>query len=67
MGKPCLVTRRKVFGDYSNQFGDIDEMVSKLLYLIDNSEEEGVKLQKYILDNHNAKNIAEQIWLKLQS
>lgn len=61
MGKPCLVTRRRVFGDYEWQFSGVDELVEKIKILLDKPEE-GEKLREYILKNHNAKDIAEQIW-----
>lgn len=61
MGKPCLVTRRRVFGDYAWQFSNVDEMVSKLEFLLKHPEE-GEKLREYILKNHNAKDKAEEIW-----
>lgn len=60
MGKPCLVTRRKVFGDYPWQFSTVDEMVEKLKYLL-GAPEEGEKLREYILENHDAKKIACEI------
>ena len=60
-GRPCLVTRRKVFGDYEWQFSTVDEMVEKLM-ILSKHPEEGEKLREYVLKNHNAKNIADQIW-----
>jgi len=62
MGKPCLVTRRKVFGDYPWQFSTIDEMVEKIDKLMSNPWEEGKKLREYIIQNHSAEKIAGQIW-----
>lgn len=61
MGKPCLVTRRKVFGDYEWQFSTVDEMVEKIKVLLTRPEE-GEKLRDYILQHHDAKKIAESIW-----
>jgi glycosyltransferase involved in cell wall biosynthesis len=61
LGKPCLVTRRAVYGDYPWQFSSVDEMVKKLKILLDNPNE-GEKLQKFVLENHDAKKIAEEIW-----
>lgn len=61
MGKPCLVTRRKVFRDYRWQFSGVDELIRKLQVLLD-CPQEGEKLREYVLENHNAKDIAEQIW-----
>ena len=66
MGKPCLVTRRKVFGDYKWQFTGVDEMVDKIDYLLKHPEE-GNKLRKYVLKYHDAKRIAEEIWQILES
>ena len=67
MGKPCLVTRRKVFGDYEWQFRDVTEMVSKLKELLRKPRQEGQKLRKFILENHDAEQIGGQIWSLLQS
>ena len=66
MGKPCLVTRRRVFGDYEWQFSGVEEMVEKIKILLDKPEE-GTKLRTYILQNHDAKKIAEDIWEILKS
>lgn len=65
-GKPCLVTRRKVFGDYEWQFSGVDEMVWKLQILLQ-AKEEGEKLREYVLRNHDAEKIAEEIWSVLSS
>ena len=62
MGKPCLVTKRKVFGDYEWQFSDVDEMVMKIKVLMISPFEHGEKLREYILKNHDAEKIAEEIW-----
>jgi len=61
MGKPCLVTRRKVFGDYEWQFSGVDELVEKIKILM-TKPEEGQKLRKFVLENHLAEKIAEQIF-----
>ena len=66
MGKPCLVTRRKVFGDYEWQFSSVHELVRKLRILFVNPEE-GERLRDYILENHQAKDIAEEIWSVLSA
>ena len=60
-GKPCLVTRRKVFGDFEWQFSGVDELVEKIKNLLKRPEE-GEKLRQYIFKRHKAKDIAEQIW-----
>lgn len=67
MAKPCLVTRRKVFGDYEWQFLGADEMVEKLEKLFMRPTEEGEKLREYILENHDAKKISEEIWTILSA
>lgn len=67
MGKPCLVTRREVFGNYPWQFNGVDEMVLKLEALLSAPLEEGTKLREYILKNHDAEKIGAEIWSKLQS
>lgn len=61
-GKPCLVTRRKVFGDYPWQFSDTNEMVDKLKILLREPWKEGAKLRSFVLKYHNAEKIAEDIW-----
>jgi len=66
MGKPCLVTRRKVFGDYKWQFSNVAEMVEKIHILMVRPEE-GKKLKEHVLKNHDAKKIAEEIWTILSS
>ena len=66
MGKPCLVTKRKVFGDYHWQFSNVDELVTGIKLLLDKPEE-GEKLRKYILENHDAQKIAGDIWSLLAS
>ena len=66
IGKPCLVTRRKVFGDYKWQFTGAKEMVERLTALLKAPWEEGQKLRKYVLEHHNAEKIAGEIWQILQ-
>jgi glycosyltransferase involved in cell wall biosynthesis len=61
MGKPCLVTKRAVFGWYDWQFEGVNELVAKIKALLSRPEE-GEKLRKYVLENHDAKKIANQIW-----
>jgi len=65
-GKPCLVTRRKVFGKYKWQFSNVGEMIDKIQYLLKHPEE-GKKLQKRVLKRHNARKVADQIWYQLSS
>lgn len=66
LGKPCLVTRRKVFGTYPWQFSTVDEMVKKIRTLLNNPKE-GLRLKEHIVKNHDARKIAEEIWLLLSS
>ena len=66
MGKPCLVTRRKVFGDYPWQFSTVKEMVEKLEDLL-TSIVDRKGLRDLFIRYHNAEKIAEEIWLTLQS
>lgn len=61
MGKPCLVTRRTVYGSYEWQFDGVDELVEKI-EAISKRPEEGAKLRKYVLENHDAEKIADQIF-----
>lgn len=66
MGKPCLVTKRMVFGNYQWQFWGADDMARKIRVLLDNPQE-GQKLREFIIENHDAKKIAEEIWQILMS
>lgn len=61
MGKPCLVTKRKVFGDYPWQIEDSYEMDKQIKYLMGHPEE-GYKLRQHILEFHDAEKIAREIW-----
>ena len=69
MGKPCLVTKRKVFGDYEWQFSTAEELAEKINHLSSFEKQllEGWELRKYVVQNHDAKKIAEEIWCLLQS
>lgn len=62
--KPCLVTRRRVFGDYPWQFSSVDEMVDKIKILL-KSPKEGKKLREKVLKKHNARKVSEMIWSQL--
>lgn len=62
LGKPCLVTRRKVFGDYPWQFKDVYDLVGKIQLILVNPKKHGEELREYVLKNHEAKVIAEEIW-----
>ena len=66
MGKPCLVTRRKVFGNYKWQFEGVEEMVEKLKLLLKRPQE-GLKLREYVLANHSAEKIGGELWSALSS
>lgn len=59
-GKPCLVTRRKVFGNYKWQFFSEYEMIAKIKLLLI-SPNEGKKIRKKVLNIHNAKKVASKI------
>jgi len=62
MGKPCLVTRRKVFKDmeYKWVFNGAEDLAKKIKILFNNPKE-GFKTRGYILKNHEAKTIARKI------
>jgi glycosyltransferase involved in cell wall biosynthesis len=62
MGKPCLVTRRKVFGDYIWQFSGADELALNIMVLMHNAEEVGENLKAHVIKNHDAEKIAGEIW-----
>ena len=66
MGKPCLVTRRKVFGDYEWQFSGADEMVEKLENLL-TAQVDSKRLRNAFIEHHGAEKIAEEIWKILTS
>jgi len=61
MGKPCLVTRRKVFGDYPWQFSTVKEMVDKLEDLLTATVDSKGLREVFIL-HHSAEKISEEIW-----
>lgn len=61
MGKPCLVTRRKVFGDYPWQFSNVEELVEKLGFLL-TEQSDGKGLRLATIAEHGAEKIAEEIW-----
>lgn len=60
MGKPCLVTRRRVFENYPWQFEGPRDMADKIKTLLNNPNE-GKKLRDYIIQNHDAEKIGDQI------
>ena len=59
--KPCLVTKRKVYGDYAWQFTGVEDLIHGINALMANKSE-GPKMREYVLKYHNAKDIGEQIW-----
>lgn len=63
LAKPCIVSSRKVFDDieYPYQFRNARELVSLIRYLLEAKED----CKNYIYLNHNAKEIASQIWSAL--
>jgi glycosyltransferase involved in cell wall biosynthesis len=66
MGKPCVVSKRKVFGDYPFQFSTVEEFVQKIRILLkgDYSPDE---LREFFLEYHNAEKISEEIWSLLSA
>jgi len=66
-GKPCIVSKRKVFGDYEWQFTDAKDLAEKIERLMPIATEEGEKLRKHIVENHDARKIGEEIWYRLSS
>lgn len=62
MAKPCIVTRRKVYGDYKWQFEDAFDLVTQLRLILDNPIEHGQKLREFIVKHHDAEKIGAQIW-----
>jgi len=65
-GKPCLVTRRKVFGNYEWQFSSGAELAGKIVELLKWKENEGQANRMIILEKHDARKVASQIWCLLQ-
>lgn len=61
LAKPCLVTKRKVYGDYPWQFTTSDDLVHGINALME-KKGEGKKMREYVLKYHNAKDIGNQIW-----
>ena len=65
MGKPCIVSKRKVFGDYPWQFKNAKELTERIRYLLGHPKE-GLKLREYVLKEHDARRIADDISCYLQ-
>jgi glycosyltransferase involved in cell wall biosynthesis len=61
LAKPCLVTRRRVYGDYPWQFTGVEDLVKGIKELMSRPEE-GKKMREYVLKYHNAKEIGTQIY-----
>jgi glycosyltransferase involved in cell wall biosynthesis len=61
LAKPCLVTKRKVFGDYPWQFTGVDDLVHGINELMDRPDE-GERMRQHILEHHNAKKVGDEIW-----
>jgi glycosyltransferase involved in cell wall biosynthesis len=61
LAKPCLVTRRQVYGDYPWQFTGVDDLIHGINELLARPEE-GKKMREYVLQHHSAKLIGEQLW-----
>ncbi len=68
MKKPCVVSRRKVFEamKYPYQFSNVDDLVFNIRHLLDNLESCN-EWYDYVLKNHDARKIGEQIWEILMS
>lgn len=64
LAKPCLVTKRQVYGDYPWQFTTADDLVHGINELMARSEE-GKKMREYVLEHHSAQLIGDQIWTLL--
>ena len=64
LAKPCLVTKRKVYGDYPWQFTGVNDLVKGINALMANKTE-GKRMREYVLKYHNAKEIGDQIWCLL--
>lgn len=60
MGKPCIVTKRKVFKHYPWVFTTPLELKEKIEILLE-LPSEGEWLRKFVLKNHDAKTIASEI------
>lgn len=61
LAKPCLVTKRQVYGDYPWQFTGVEDLIHGINELLARPEE-GKKMREYVLEHHNAKKIGEQLW-----
>jgi hypothetical protein len=63
MGKPCIVTKRKVFKamGYKWMFNNIADLVDMINILI-LYPEEGEEIRGFTLLNHHAELIAREIW-----
>tara|TARA_Y100000310_G_scaffold321771_1_gene379888 strand:- start:363 stop:1358 length:996 start_codon:yes stop_codon:yes gene_type:complete len=63
MGKPCIVSKRKVFDDigYTHYFESLDDLIIEIKYLLA-VKGVGERWKDYILRNHQARKIAYQIW-----
>jgi glycosyltransferase involved in cell wall biosynthesis len=61
LAKPCLVTKRKVYGDYPWQFTGVEDLIHGINELLTRPEE-GKKMREYVLEHHAADKIGNQIW-----
>lgn len=66
MGKPCLVTRRAVFGNYEWQFSTPAQLARKI-NILQTRPQEGQKLRQYVVQHHHAEKVALSIWSRLLS
>ena len=67
LGKPCVVTKRKVFGSYPYQFSNANELETHLRELLKAPAEAGRQLRDFIVENHSADKIAGEIWSQLSA
>ena len=61
LAKPCLVTKRQVYGDYPWQFTGVEDLIHGINELMSRPEE-GKKMREYVLEHHSAAKIGEQLW-----
>jgi hypothetical protein len=66
MGKPCIVSHRKVFDDMMYEYQFYNEYdLAKLINLALKKPYIGEINKDYVLNNHHAKAIADKIWSRL--
>jgi glycosyltransferase involved in cell wall biosynthesis len=65
LGVPCVASRRLVFEDlkYPYQFTEVDELVALIKKLIEHPD----SWKKWVRTKHNARKVAEKIWIHLSA